>query len=74
MHLSDLTHPCQILADLMTIKEYKGKFNGLKIAYLGDGNNVCNSLILGSALVGMGIYVATLKNLIKKRILWNICF
>ena len=59
--LSDLAHPCQILADLMTIKEYKGKFNGLKIAYLGDGNNVCNSLILGSALVGMDIYVATPK-------------
>ena len=59
--LSDSAHPCQILADLMTIKEYKGKFNGLKIAYLGDGNNVCNSLILGSALVGMDIYVATPK-------------
>ena len=59
--LSDLAHPCQILADLMTIKEYKGKFKGLKIAYLGDGNNVCNSLILGSALVGMDMYVATPK-------------
>ncbi|MEO2116798.1 MAG: ornithine carbamoyltransferase [Methanocaldococcus sp.] len=59
--LSDLAHPCQILADLMTIKEYKGKFKGLKIAYLGDGNNVCNSLILGSALVGMDMVVATPK-------------
>ncbi|AAB98885.1 TPA: ornithine carbamoyltransferase [Methanocaldococcus jannaschii] len=59
--LSDLAHPCQILADLMTIKEYKGKFKGLKIAYLGDGNNVCNSLILGSALVGMDTYVGTPK-------------
>src|SRR3989338_6967996 len=43
--LSDLYHPCQILADLMTIKEKKGKLKGLTLAYIGDGNNVCNSLI-----------------------------
>ncbi|EHP85317.1 ornithine carbamoyltransferase [Methanotorris formicicus] len=57
--LSNLSHPCQILADLLTIKEYKKSFKGKKIAYLGDGNNVCNSLILGSALVGMDMVVAT---------------
>ncbi|WP_423792714.1 ornithine carbamoyltransferase [Methanocaldococcus indicus] len=57
--LSDLAHPCQILADLLTIKEKKGKFKGLKLAYLGDGNNVCNSLILGCALVGIDCYIAT---------------
>ena len=48
--LSDLFHPCQILADFMTIKEQKKKFDGLKIAWIGDGNNVCNSMIYGAAL------------------------
>ena len=57
--LSDLEHPCQILADLTTIKEFKGGFEGLKFAWIGDGNNVCNSAILASALVGMEIGVAT---------------
>ena len=56
--LSDLEHPTQILCDLFTIQEKKGKLNGLKIAYIGDGNNVCNSLILGAALEGMKISVA----------------
>jgi ornithine carbamoyltransferase len=51
--LDELEHPCQTVADLMTIKEQKGKFKGLKLAYVGDGNNVCNSLMLGSAIVGM---------------------
>ncbi|UCE38207.1 MAG: ornithine carbamoyltransferase [Thermoplasmata archaeon] len=55
--LDDLEHPCQILADLLTIKEHKGDFVGLNIAYVGDGNNVCNSLLLGSALVGMNMNV-----------------
>jgi ornithine carbamoyltransferase len=55
--LDDLEHPCQILADLMTIKEHKGDFSGLDFAYVGDGNNVCNSLLLGSALVGMNMNV-----------------
>ncbi|MBW9220737.1 ornithine carbamoyltransferase [Methanothermococcus sp. SCGC AD-155-M21] len=59
--LSDLSHPCQILADLLTIYQYKNKFKGLKLSYLGDGNNVCNSLIIGGALLGMDIYVATPK-------------
>jgi ornithine carbamoyltransferase len=56
--LSDLEHPCQILADFLTIREYKNRLKGLKFAWIGDGNNVCNSLILGCALVGMDIAVA----------------
>ncbi len=59
--LSDSFHPCQILADLMTIKEKKGKLNGLKIAWIGDGNNVCNSLIYGCAKFGIKISIATPK-------------
>ncbi len=59
--LSDTFHPCQILADFMTIKEKKGKFNGLKIAWIGDGNNVCNSMIYGCALSGAKMSVATPK-------------
>lgn len=57
--LTDFEHPCQILADMMTIKEYKQKFNGLTIAWFGDGNNVCNSLIGGAAITGMNIRIAT---------------
>jgi len=56
--LDDMEHPCQIVADLMTIKEKKGKFKGLKLAYVGDGNNVANSLMLGAAIVGMDFYIA----------------
>ena len=56
--LSDLEHPVQIISDLYTIKKKKKSFN-VKLAYVGDGNNVCNSLILGSAIVGMEIRVAT---------------
>jgi ornithine carbamoyltransferase len=59
--LDDREHPCQILADLMTIKEKKGKFKGLKLAYVGDGNNVCNSLMVGCALVGMDFTAACPK-------------
>lgn len=51
--LSDLEHPCQALGDLLTIHEHKGKLAGLKLAYVGDGNNVANSLMLAAALVGM---------------------
>ncbi len=56
--LSDLYHPCQGLADYLTIREYFGELEGLKIAYVGDGNNVCHSLIHGAAKVGMSIAVA----------------
>ena len=59
--LSNSFHPCQILADLMTIKEKKKKLSGLKIAWVGDGNNVCNSLLYGCALSGINISVATPK-------------
>lgn len=59
--LSDTFHPCQILADFMTIKEKKKKFKGLKIAWIGDGNNVCNSMIYGAALSGVTMAVATPK-------------
>jgi len=57
--LSDLTHPCQALADYQTILEKKGHLQGLKIAYVGDGNNVSHSLMVGAAKVGMRISVAT---------------
>ncbi len=56
--LDDLEHPCQIVADLVTIKEKKGGFRGLKLAYVGDGNNVAHSLMLGAAIVGMNFYIA----------------
>ena len=59
--LDDLEHPCQIMADLMTIKEYKGKFEGVKLVYVGDGNNVCNSLMVGAAMVGMDFVAACPK-------------
>jgi ornithine carbamoyltransferase len=55
--LDNVEHPCQILADLLTIKEHKGDFKGLKLAYVGDGNNVCNSLLLGCAMVGINMNV-----------------
>ena len=56
--LSDIEHPCQLLADLMTIYEKKGALSGLKLAWIGDGNNVCNSAILSCALMGMSVDVA----------------
>lgn len=56
--LTDLTHPCQILADLLTIKEHKGRLAGLKLAYVGDGNNMAHSLMFGCAKVGMNISIA----------------
>ncbi|MFB5626716.1 MAG: ornithine carbamoyltransferase [Nitrosarchaeum sp.] len=59
--LSDSFHPCQILADFMTIKEKKGKLKGLKIAWIGDGNNVCNSMIYGCALSNVKLSIATPK-------------
>ncbi len=56
--LTDFCHPCQVLADLMTIREYKSKFEGLKMCYIGDGNNMANSLIVGGLKVGMSVSVA----------------
>ncbi|PRY82590.1 ornithine carbamoyltransferase [Alkalibacterium olivapovliticus] len=57
--LTDLYHPCQILADLMTIQEVKGELEGLKFAFVGDGNNMANSLIVGALLAGASISVAS---------------
>ncbi len=57
--LTDLLHPCQILADFQTIYEHKGKLQGLKLAYVGDGNNISNSLLYGCSKIGMDIAVAT---------------
>ena len=56
--LTDFCHPCQILADLMTIREFKGKLDGLKMCFIGDGNNMMNSLIVGALKTGMSISVA----------------
>ncbi len=56
--LSDIEHPCQLLADLLTIREYKGKLKGLNFSWIGDGNNVCNSAILACTITGMKITVA----------------
>jgi len=56
--LTDLTHPCQILADLLTIREKKGSFKGLKMAFTGDIWNVCHSLLVGSSMMGMDLYIA----------------
>src|SRR5690606_25351678 len=57
--LTDLYHPCQALADLLTIQEKKGDFQGIRLAYVGDGNNVLHSLLHASAMVGLEIRVAT---------------
>lgn len=56
--LTDFSHPCQVLADLMTIREFKGSFDGLKMCYIGDGNNMANSLIVGGLKVGMQVSAA----------------
>ena len=56
--LTDYCHPCQVLADLMTIREFKGKLEGLKMCFIGDGNNMMNSLIVGALRTGMSISVA----------------
>lgn len=59
--LTDDAHPCQVLADLQTIREYKGRLEGLKMCYIGDGNNMANSLIAGALITGMEIAVACPK-------------
>jgi ornithine carbamoyltransferase len=60
--LTDVEHPCQVLADLQTIKEKFGGFSGLKLTYCGDGNNMAHSLLLGGALVGMDVAIAAPAN------------
>ncbi len=59
--LTDLEHPCQILADLITVKENFGSLAGISVAYVGDGNNIAHSLLLGGALMGMNVRIATPK-------------
>jgi len=60
--LTDYAHPCQVLADLMTIREYKGKLEGLKLCFIGDGNNMANSLIAGGITMGMKVAIGCPKN------------
>lgn len=57
--LTDLLHPCQVLADLQTIREYKRRLKGLKMAFVGDGNNMANSLMFGGAKMGMHVVIAS---------------
>jgi ornithine carbamoyltransferase len=59
--LSDLLHPCQIMADMQTIEEHKGKLEGLKIAYVGDSNNVSNSIMQGCTIMGMDVTIGAPK-------------
>lgn len=56
--LTDFAHPCQVLADLMTIREKKGSLEGLNVCYIGDGNNMANSIIVGCLKMGMNVHVA----------------
>lgn len=60
--LSDMFHPCQVLGDLLTIKEKKGKLEGIKLTYVGDGNNVCHSLMIGGVKMGLKVVVSTPKD------------
>ena len=60
--LTDFCHPCQVLADLMTVREHKGHLDGLKMTYIGDGNNMANSLIVGGLKMGMDVTVACPEN------------
>ena len=64
--LTDDFHPCQVLADLMTIREFKSKLEGLKVAYLGDSNNMANSLMIGCLKVGMDVSIASPKGYMPK--------
>jgi len=69
--LSDLEHPTQVLCDLYTIQEAKNQLEGLNLAWIGDGNNVCNSWLLGAGIMGMGISVATPKGYEPNRDILN---
>lgn len=64
--LTDLEHPCQVLADLMTIREYKNILEGLNIAFIGDGNNMAHSIIIGALKVGMNLNIACPINYMPK--------
>lgn len=59
--LTDFAHPCQVLADLLTIREYKGQLRGLRLCYIGDGNNMANSIIVGGLKCGLQVSIATPK-------------
>jgi ornithine carbamoyltransferase len=59
--LSDYNHPCQIMADMMTVEEHRGKLEGLKIAYVGDSNNVSNSIMQGCTIMGMDVTIGSPK-------------
>jgi ornithine carbamoyltransferase len=59
--LSDLEHPCQALADFLTIYDQLGRLDGVNLAWIGDGNNVCNSLMIGAAILGVNMKIATPK-------------
>ncbi|MBR5246870.1 MAG: ornithine carbamoyltransferase [Clostridia bacterium] len=60
--LTDFCHPCQVLADLMTVREHRGHLDGLKMTYIGDGNNMANSLIVGGLKMGMDVTIACPEN------------
>jgi len=60
--LTDYAHPCQVLADLMTVREHKGMLEGLKMCFIGDGNNMANSLIVGGIKMGMSVSIACPKD------------
>ena len=64
--LTDDFHPCQVLADLMTIREFKSKLDGLKLAYIGDSNNMANSLMIGCLKVGLDVSIASPKGYMPK--------
>ena len=74
--LSDKHHPCQALADIMTVMQFKRRLEGVKIAYVGDGNNVCNSLIQICSLLGVNLSVATPReyrpdeNVVRRALMW----
>ena len=70
--LTDLLHPCQALADLFTVYEHKGRLKGLKLAYVGDGNNVCHSLLFACAKAGMNMSVATPKGFECDQNIWEL--
>jgi len=69
--LSDLVHPCQALADLMTIEEHFGRLKGLRLGYVGDGNNVLHSLMEGAAMTGMHVAVAAPEGYQPEASVWR---